>query len=85
MITFRVVDVTTKDALVCKAFGPIVERILRKAAIKSGAILESSGQFNLFNGNLEFTVKSGFVRLGDSTEIASDPAASQSDPGAEDL
>jgi hypothetical protein len=30
-------------------------------------------------------VKSGFVRLGDSTEIASDPAASQSDPGAEDL
>jgi hypothetical protein len=69
----------------CKAFGPIAERILRKAAIKSGAILESSGQFNLFTGNLEFTVKSGFVRLGDSTEIASDPAASQSDAGAEDL
>jgi hypothetical protein len=85
MITFRVADVTTKEALVCKAFGPVAERFLRKATIKSGAIIESCGQFNLFDGNLEFTVKNGFVRLDDSTEIASDPAASQSDPGLEDL
>jgi hypothetical protein len=59
MIVFSVVDAKTKEELTCKAFGKLAEKILRKASIKAGAVLEMNGQFNLYRGRLEFVVEDG--------------------------
>ena len=59
MIVFPVVDAKTKEILSCKAFGKLAEGILRDASITVGAVVEISGQFNLYRGRLEFVVESG--------------------------
>jgi hypothetical protein len=61
MIVFLVVDTKTREELTCKAFGKLAEKILRKASVKAGAVLEMSGQFNLYRGRLEFVLEDGAV------------------------
>ena len=57
MIVFSVVDTKTKEELSCKSFGNMAKGILQNASIKAGAVVEMSGQFNLYRGRLEFVVE----------------------------
>jgi hypothetical protein len=61
MVIFSVIDTKTKGELRCKAFGTLAKRILQNASIRAGAVLEMSGQFDLYGGRLEFVVNSGRV------------------------
>jgi hypothetical protein len=86
MIVFPVVDAKTKEILSCKAFGKLAEGILRDASITVGAVVEISGQFNLYRGRLEFVVESGAVcGVPDPGNPSSNPVISTSQSKSEDV
>jgi hypothetical protein len=83
MIVFSVVDTKTKEELSCKAFGNLAKGILRNASIRAGAVVEMSGQFNLYRGRLEFVVSTH--RVAAPINASSNPIVPAPLPKSEDI